>query len=406
MKTVSEISILIFLLFALITSVTTVQPALAKDTHETQTAPSTARSTQDKDAIIQDWLVVPVFFATNRTSQAINGIDSYSEKANPNGLTFGVINLAVPLPYNAPVDDASQTKMQWQRMHVAVKKHTAAPEFDKDKCTIQNKVFSRDEIVPAFNAYRQSTGNPETVIYVHGCCTTFDTVMRRAAMVASHTQTPVLAYDWVSPTGLRNYLVNQTMADQTKDDFCKFLTKVETLIDPKTTTLIAHSMGNQLVDEAMVRRAELMSVNPSIPKYKELVMSNADVDAIAFLKHGEEFAINGEKTRIYFSTFDKRLRLSTFVHGGFKRVGMPGDLLPQLIKIKDTECIDITANNTGHELPYWLVANMHKYNGVGPARGFELKQQPPGYLLLVRGSNAHQEVADIPTKCDCGPKHQ
>lgn len=398
MKTVIKIAIKTLLLLTIVSNLPLLTPALSEQT------PTISRSTQDQNAIIQDWLIVPVFYATNRASLESSGAESYSEKTNPKGLIFGITNVAVPLPYNSPLDDTTQIKMQWQPIHALAQKHGAAPDFDQTKCMVQNKVLSRDEIVPAFNAYRKNTGNPETIIYVHGCCTSFDTIIRRAAMLAAHTQAPVLAYDWVSPTGFRNYLVNQTMADQTKDDFCKFLTKVETLIDPTTITLVAHSMGNQLVDEAMVRRAQLFIANPSTPKFKEIVLSNADIDAIAFLKHANELALNADKTRIYFSTFDKRLRLSTWLHGGYKRVGMPGDLISELVKIKGIECIDLTANNTGHELPYWLVANMHKYNSVGPAKGFALKQEPSGYLLLVRDSNAVQEVAEKPTKCDCPTK--
>mgnify|MGYP000264108225 CR=1 FL=1 len=109
------------------------------------------------------------------------------------------------------------------------------------------------------------------------------------------------------------------MITQTVDDFCKFINKVETLMDPREITFIGHSMGAQLVDHAMVRRADLMKANPSMSKFKELIMSNADIDVLSFIKHGNDFSLNGEKTRIYFSTKDKRLRLSRFVHGGFDR---------------------------------------------------------------------------------------
>ncbi len=391
---------LLFLLL-LSTMATNVPAALAKPANKT--AESAAKSTQDKKAVIQDWLVVPVFYATNRVSLGTSDVESYSEQTNPKGLVFGVRNFAVPLPFNTPIDEATQMKMGWQRIHALKKKHAEAPEFDSTKCVVKDKVLSRSEIVPAFEGYRDSTGNPENIIYVHGCCAGFDTVMRRAAMVASHTQAPVLAYDWVSPKGFQKYLVNETMIDQTLDDFCKFMNKVETIMDPKTMTLIGHSMGAELVDQAMVRRAQLMKINPTMPKFKEVIMSNADVDVLSFLKHGNDFVSNAEKTRIYFSTNDKRLRLSTFVHGGFLRLGAPGSSIAELVKLKGADCIDITANNTGHDLPYWLVANMHKYNNVGPVKGFELKEKAPGYLLLERSAGAPQQISEEISKCVCGP---
>ncbi len=402
MKKVFRKFVALFFLLVLIIATINVPSALAKQNQKTTEA-SIAKSTQDKKIVVQDWLIVPIFYATNRLSLDTNDTVSYSEEANPKGLSFGVKNFAVPSPFNSPVDEATQTKMGWQRMHALAKKHADAPEFDKAKCNVQDKVLSRNEIVPTFEGYRERTGSSDNIIYVHGCCAGFETVMRRAAMVASHTQAPVLVYDWVSPKGFQKYLVNEVMIDQTIDDFCKFLTKVETIMDPKNITFIGHSMGAELVDKAMVRRAELIKVNPAMSKFKEVIMSNADVDAISFLKHGKEFALNGEKTRIYFSTTDKRLRLSTFVHGGYRRLGSPGTLISDLVKIDGAECIDITANNTGHDLPYWLVANMHKYNNVGPVKGFDLKPTSGGYLLLVRTPGTPQEISEAPSKCICHP---
>ena len=295
MKIVSKFTITMLLLLTLCSCLIASSPALAKSKSITTTAAKTPKATEDKKAVVQDWVIVPIFYATNRSALGTTDTGVYSEKMNVNGLLFGVKNYAVPLPYNSPFDEATQTKMQWQRIHALAKKHADAPEFDRTKCIVQDKVLSHNEIVPAFDAYRQNTGSPENIIYVHGCCANFDTVMRRAAMVASHTQVPVLVYDWVSPHGFTNYLVNEIMVSQTIDDFCKFIAKVETLMDPKNITFIGHSMGAELVDQAMVRRAELMAINPSMPKFKEVIMSNADVDDELRAETGEERRISGDE---------------------------------------------------------------------------------------------------------------
>jgi esterase/lipase superfamily enzyme len=340
---------------------------------------------------VRDWLVVPVFYATNRAVGSKGAGIDYSETDNGKDLTFGVKNVAVPVPIYSPVDHDTEVKMHWQSIHKDDLSKDGPPAFDATKCEIPDATFNREQVVANFNTYRKASDSGRTVIFVHGCCANFDTSMKRAARLSAHMQVPVLAYDWMSPPGFTAYLKNETLARQALDNFCRFLGRVEKIINPSNITILGHSMGAIFVDEAMVRRSGQNMFNEKPPpRFAELIMSNADVDAQTFLGHASQFDANASKTRVYFSTDDSRLNASAMAHGGFKRLGEPGPLIADLAKVHGLELIDITANNTGHELPFWIIANMHKFGTLGPVKEYELKAQTPNLQKLI--------VTGVPTK--------
>ena len=379
-KNLLAIISLVFLNFCAV-----LQPAIAADTK-----------------CITDWLIVPVFFATNRSSAGDTGPIDYLEKPNEK-LIFGIKNIACPVPVNSPLTDATRDRMHWQKVHIEPKDVKNVQRFQQEinafaeKSAIKNKRLERSEIVPAFASYMKETDSKENVLFVHGCCVDFDTAMERAAMLSAHMESPVLLYDWVSPKGFRNYLQNGTRAEQTMDNFCRFLASLEKATDPAHVTVVGHSMGNQFVDEAMLRRYGQNVDKSSVPQFKEIIMANADIDAQSFINHVNDVAANAKITRIYVSSKDGRMNSSAWVHGGFNRLGSPGALITRLSGIDHVEVIDTTAANSGHELLYWLVSNMHNDGNIGPVKDFALKQTAPGYLTLVKPTLAKQKTAEKPT---------
>lgn len=355
-------------------------------------------------AAYRDWLVVPVFYATNRAFVGENGTIQYSEEPNGNALLFGVKNIAAPVPVNTSLDKATQARMSWQPYR-AKEIQTDDPEksvptdFDKAKCPVSDRTLSREEIVPAFCSYMKDSGSHEVLLFVHGCCANYDKSMQRAATIAANMQVPVLLYDWVSPKGFKRYLENETRAEQTMDDFCRFVAKVEKLTEPGNISLMGHSMGVRFVDEAMVRRSAQMGER-STGRLKELIMCNGDMDAKSFANHAKEFASNAEKSRIYFNRTDEVLDASAVAHGGFSRLGAPGDLVSEMAKTDRLELVDITDNGSKHEVPFWVVANLHKHNNLGPVKEFQLKQVAPGHVCVVR-TQASRPQTNPPTLMGC-----
>jgi esterase/lipase superfamily enzyme len=148
-------------------------------------------------------------------------------------------------------------------------------------------------------------------------------------------------------------------------------------------------MGAEFIDQAMVRRFIVSSFAPRKP-YREIIMSNPDIDARSFLEHGPEFASTASIVRIYISTDDDRLNASSIAHGGFERLGLPGPLLNELAQLKGINVIDITESGYGHEISFPVVAALHSGNSAMLPTAYKLELQPQGYWRLKKTTQSAQ----------------
>ncbi|MBX9686230.1 MAG: alpha/beta hydrolase [Candidatus Obscuribacterales bacterium] len=331
---------------------------------------------------VSEWIIVPVFFATNRLPDQTTAAVDFNEDSNGQELTFGVKSVAVPVPLLTPLEQETVDRMAWKRLQTAPAEKAELPTVKPEKLKIPDRVVPVQEVVQEFAKYKSASKSSRSILFLHGCCATFDTSIARAAKLAVHTQMPVLLFDWVSPKGFKRYLENETRVHQTLDSFYRFLDRIDSFGRPEELILLGHSMGGQFLDQAMVRRFAVSSHGHSLPRYNTLIMSNADVDARSFLNHAQEFSANGQKCLFFVSHDDDRLHASSIAHGGFSRLGAPGTLLSDLAKLEAKQVIDITAAGTGHELPFWVIANMLKFGNLGPVNSFRLEEKKNGYLQL------------------------
>src|SRR5262249_52077752 len=65
-------------------------------------------------ANVRDWLVVPIFYRTNRNIESGGEKFAYNEELNPKGASFGVKNIVVPAPENEPISSEAMEKLSWQ----------------------------------------------------------------------------------------------------------------------------------------------------------------------------------------------------------------------------------------------------------------------------------------------------
>lgn len=352
--------------------------------------PTFALSPLKDDTIgVRNWLIVPVFYITNRKYAGVDGSPAYSEEPSLSGLSFGVKNMVVPRPATSAWTADRIKQMSWQEISSAHDQAGKAPKVQQENCPVKDRLLTKASIMQSFQSYTASTGAQQSIVFVHGCCADFDTSLKRAAKISAYTGAPVLAYDWLSPVGFGKYLQNETRVRQSTDDFCRFLYYLGQVQDPSTITLIGHSMGAEFIDQAMVRRAIVSSFSPRRP-YREIILSNPDIDARTFLEHGPEFASNAFIVRLYISTADDRLDASSIAHGGFSRLGLPGPLLTELAQLKGVNVVDITESDYGHEIPFPVMAALHSDNSAMLPAAYKLEKLPQGYWRLKKMTQSVQ----------------
>ncbi len=340
---------------------------------------------------VRDWLVLPVFYATTRKRAKSENIEFLEERAEK-GLKFGVKNVVVPAPLMREASDKTRNRLGWKLIHL----DSALPDGKKpacppaDSCALPDRELSPEEVVAEFEKYRQKSGKTQAVFFVHGCCATFDGSLDRAGKILAHMQMPLVMFDWDSPKGFTKYLQNETLAEQTYDDFFDFLNSLENLLAPSDTILLGHSMGARFLDNALLRRSERARFKLPFKKYSEVIYSQPDSDARSYIRHNQAVAGQAEKTRIYYNTRDGRLDASATAHGGYERLGRPGALLEKLCQVDDQDMIDITSCASGHEIPFWVVADFSNGDSVEHA-GYLCKENSSHSFVLRKNSKSKSE---------------
>src|SRR6185369_16499358 len=128
------------------------------------------------------------------------------------------------------VSPETMKRMGWQIIHL----DHAMPQGKRPEvpaaCAIPDKEYANKDVISGFDKYRTESGSKKVVFFVHGCCAPFQASLERSAKIAAHMQVPLVVYDWNSPKGFSKYLENETIVEQTCDDFYDFLNAVEAVV--------------------------------------------------------------------------------------------------------------------------------------------------------------------------------
>lgn len=338
---------------------------------------------------VKDWLVVPVHYATTRKRAAGAALDYLEQRSEKQGLQFGVRNVLIPCPALVEINDETAKRLGWVRIHLDTPlPNGKRPPFPgQEKCLIQDCELSNQEMISHFDKYRADSGSEKVIFFAHGCCATFIASLERSAKIAASMQVPLVVFDWNSPRGFTKYLENETTALQSYDDFYAFLQAVEKYVPASNTILIGHSMGANFVDNALVRRSVRDDFNIPTAKYAEVIFCEPDIDARAYINHNKKIAELAERIRIYFNATDGRLDASATAHGGFERLGRPGELITKLSAIPSQYMIDITGCALGHEIPFFVVPRFSFARSKSLQEvGYESKEVNPNYFIVEKES--------------------
>ncbi len=144
--------------------------------------------------------------------------------------------------------------------------------------------FGRDHA--AWARELRATGRDQAFIYVHGFETSFDEAARRAAQLAYDLDFDLekdfkgvpMFFSWPSRGGVDSYGVDYDASVESIDAFNRFLDLVKNQAGIRRVHIIAHSMGNRVVTEALDARA-----NQNMPPLlDQLILAAPDVWASRF----------------------------------------------------------------------------------------------------------------------------
>ena len=162
-------------------------------------------------------------------------------------------------------------------------------------------------------AARATEYKRQTLVFIHGYDTPFDTALRRAAQIAHDLRydAPVFVFSWPSAAGVLDYGLDQAVARKSSAQLAKILSHDLGPASFGTIHLIAHSMGNLVLLGALAQVQADHSIDALT--LGEIVMAAPDVDRELFLNTISGISVPLNYT-IYTSRHDQALKVSECVN--------------------------------------------------------------------------------------------
>ncbi len=168
----------------------------------------------------------------------------------------------------------------------------------------------------------------EAFVFIHGYNVRFDQAARRAAQIAfdmNYAGVPIL-YSWPSRGSTVGYVADTAVVRLSGRRLSRFLEELAQRSGAETIHIVAHSMGNRALTDAL----ELMALrlDQSVgdpPVFGQVLFAAPDVDAGLFAEMLPTIRPLAQRLTLYASEEDWALAASRKLHGNALRAGMGGD---------------------------------------------------------------------------------
>jgi esterase/lipase superfamily enzyme len=274
-------------------------------------APKLLRKTYD---------TVNVFYATDREPKATsNGSPQYSNKlAAVSRLSYGICTVTIPENHKTGRLEAPSI---WRfQIHEDPNKH-----FTLQQCSTR----TQSEF---FNELSQIIARGErkaAFVFIHGYNVAFEAAAKRTAQLSRDMRFPgaPILYSWASAASTKLYAKDEETVALTVDRLAGFLKKLAETSGASEIHLIAHSMGNR----ALINALKALEAKTGVAKaFKQVVLTAPDVprqDAEVLIQAANAHA---DRITLYASKKDKALLLSRGLHDN-RRLGFVYDEYPFVI---------------------------------------------------------------------------
>ncbi|WP_165410377.1 alpha/beta hydrolase [Rhizobium ruizarguesonis] len=168
----------------------------------------------------------------------------------------------------------------------------------------------------------------ETFVFVHGFNVSFQDAVKRTAQIAFDLdfKGAPITYSWPSNGRVLDYNKDEANVIWTVPHLERFLDLLLARSGAERLHVIAHSMGNRAVCDALERRSRI-TTEAQQNRIHHLVLTAPDIDADTFKELAANIRKTAETVTLYASSNDKAIRLSAEIHGN-PRAGTPLLIIP------------------------------------------------------------------------------
>ncbi|CCB66341.1 MULTISPECIES: alpha/beta hydrolase [unclassified Hyphomicrobium] len=285
--------------------------------------------------------VVPVFYGTDR---AVEPDPTRLQFSSDRGhkLQLGRALITVPFSHEVPhIERPRVIEIPYFKIKIYAEKEDPDKHFTVQEITS----LTEDQMLALVKEQlaKSSTFKNHAFVFIHGFNTSFDCALYRTAQIAydlGFDGVPFL-YSWPSGGNVASYTYDHGSVEQAEPMLAEFLDMVIQKSGAKSISLIAHSMGNELLLRVLER------LRPKIPQgvvISQVILAAPDVDRDKFNIIAREITDFAKGVTLYAASNDRALGYSQRFWGGVPRAGdVPKDG-PLIIPGVDT--IDVTAVST------------------------------------------------------------
>jgi len=204
----------------------------------------------------------------------------------------------------------------------------------------------REEFVQDLRTYVHGCSSKQALVFVHGFNVKFVDAILRTAQIAADLNFPgvAIAFSWPSkgvmtPLG---YTHDEEQARWTLPDLREFLDLIAQQSGASTIHLVAHSMGNRALTEAL-KQIRPPTARTTAAAFNEVILTAPDIDADTFTRDVAPAILpTARRVTLYASSKDLALRFSKKVHGN-PRAGESGE---NIVLLDGLDTIDVSSVDT------------------------------------------------------------
>ncbi|WP_224407715.1 alpha/beta hydrolase [Afifella sp. IM 167] len=188
------------------------------------------------------------------------------------------------------------------------------------------KPMAGDDVFARMRAHLEKSDTDDAFVFVHGYNVSFEDAAKRTAQLAydmGFNGLPIL-YSWPSRASTIAYMADAAVVRFSGRRLWHFLEDVVARSGAKRIHLIAHSMGNRAMTDAL----ELMALKRGggdMPVFDQIIFAAPDVDAGLFAEMATTIRPLGRRLTLYASNEDWALAVSRKLHGDAPRAGQGGE---------------------------------------------------------------------------------
>jgi len=290
----------------------------------------------------QGYATVRVFYGTDRkTTGMLKPAEFYGIERGD--LQYGYLDVTIPAVHQ---EAALETRSRWDIVSYFVDDAGL-----RNRYVLLDKVtpLSRDGFLSALQKQIKSSPSKDVFIFVHGFNSTFEDAARRCAQLAYDLDfdgTPMM-YSWASAGSATAYTKDEATVQSSGQKMAQMLDDVVAHSGAERIHLIAHSMGNRALIEALQNYLASPAARNRHRIFDQIVFTAPDVDRDYFVGAMKSLTDVATRVTLYASDTDLALQSSQILHAA-PRAGLAGINIISMPGLDTIDMSAVPADSLGH----------------------------------------------------------